>query len=358
MASSYKLLSVFGISIEVHWSLLLLLFVVLLFSSYLFLIWIFVFLFVTLHELTHSLVAKRIGIRVRKIVLIAIGGVAMMDVSNVKPIDEIRMAIAGPIFNFAVCALMLLISSAISYPLVPQTQVYLSSAEQQMPLLDAIWVSIFWVNLLLGSFNLFIPAFPLDGGRVLRGLLALKMDYIAATDLARKVSYGLAVGLLLVSLFTGFGNTLWMLIISLFIVVGATSEYRNLLTNTALRRLNLSKFITKNYITLKPSESLASAATKLRNSNRTSAVVATKPIKILNLNDMIAVKKVDWTRAKVGQIAVSVKSISIGTHPDDVLQKMQEIGRGMIPVSDKGKIIGVIQYDDLDRAVKISQILN
>jgi Zn-dependent protease len=328
----------------------------LLFSSYLFLLWILVFLFVTLHELTHSIVAKRMGIRVKRILLIAIGGIAMMDVSNIKPMNEIKMAIAGPLFNLSLCAIMIFVAFSLNYPLLELTQTYITNVEAELPFFDLLWVSIFWINLLLGSFNLFVPAFPLDGGRVLRGIMALRMDYVKATDIARKLSYGLAAGIFLVS-FLGFGSPIWMLLISLFIVVGATSEYRNLVTSTALRKLNISKFVVKNYMILKPSETLASAVRKFGQKRTTSAVVSSRPIKILNINDIAAVPKNKWKTQKVGKTAVHVRPMSLFSHPDDVFQKMTELGRGMIPVTDRGKMKGVILYEDLERALRIGKIL-
>lgn len=136
-----------------------------------------VFACVVLHELGHSLVVRRYGIRVRDIVLFPIGGVARADSIPEKPRQEIAVAIAGPVVNFAIAGALFV---AIAVRVIP-------------PHGSGFFVDLAWVNLALGVFNL-IPAFPMDGGRILRGLLSLRMPYLAATRRACAAGQLIALG--------------------------------------------------------------------------------------------------------------------------------------------------------------------
>ena len=127
MKQSYKILSLFGIDIEVHWLFLLAIVVFLFFSPLSALLFCVIFIFVALHEITHSLVAKRKGIEVKKIILLPIGGMAVIEnIEELDPWSEIKMAIAGPLFNFAVVGICLLISVALNYPILDRVGLLLT----------------------------------------------------------------------------------------------------------------------------------------------------------------------------------------------------------------------------------------
>jgi Zn-dependent protease len=137
-----------------------------------------VFACVVLHELGHSLQARRFGIRVRDIVLLPIGGIARAERIPEKPWQEITVAISGPLVNFALAGILYLVRWIQGDP---------SDSG------DGFLASLFFINLGLGTFNL-IPAFPMDGGRILRGLLATRMSYLTATRLAKDVGLVIALG--------------------------------------------------------------------------------------------------------------------------------------------------------------------
>ena len=105
------------------------------------------------------------------------------------------------------------------------------------------------MNLILGSFNLFLPAFPLDGGRVFRAALALKMDYIKATLVARNVSLVAAGFIAILALMAG---DVWILIICAFIVFGALSEYQGLIIHRSLSKIKVQDVLSKNYVIVFP----------------------------------------------------------------------------------------------------------
>lgn len=367
MALSFKILSVFGIDIVLHWSFLLLIggifLLGLVYGALLVaFLWLIVFFFVTLHELSHSLVAMRNGIKVKKILLIAIGGVAMIDVSEMKPIVEIKMALAGPLFNFLVCYVLLLIAVLLNYPLGFWIGKFLAGEEIAYPILETLFDFTFYANAVLGLFNLLLPAFPLDGGRVLRGLLALKFDYIKATNVARIISLGVAATLFLVALIGGIQigpvwiGGIWVMIIAVFIALGATSEYQSLLITSALKRVKLKDLVSKKYLVVKPTDSIQKVAESMVVKRKMSALVSGRSRRVLNLEDIASIPKSKWKKIRVKDISKSVRAVSSRTRSDKVLQKMMSQNMSMLPVLEKGKLIGVVFKDDIEKAIKIVEL--
>lgn len=150
-----------------------------------------VFACVALHEVGHALAAAAYGIRTGDITLYPIGGVASLEGMPEKPSQEIAVALAGPAVNLVIAAGMLagIFVSGMTLPWANSTD-----------LVDVFVSNLFWANLMLFGFNL-LPAFPMDGGRVLRALLSIRMTRLRATEIAAKVSTVLAVGFLLMGLY-------------------------------------------------------------------------------------------------------------------------------------------------------------
>ncbi|UCG53173.1 MAG: site-2 protease family protein [Candidatus Latescibacterota bacterium] len=138
---------------------------------------LFVFVCVVLHELGHSLQARRFGIGVRDIVLLPIGGVARAERIPENPWQEIAVAIAGPLVNFALATVFFVV-------------VWIKGTGLDFE--DGFFSSLLLINLVLGTFNL-VPAFPMDGGRILRGLLATRMPYLRATRFAKDIGQLIAL---------------------------------------------------------------------------------------------------------------------------------------------------------------------
>ena len=176
-----------------------------------------VFVCVVLHELGHSLQVRRYGIAVKDIVLLPIGGMARVESIPEVPRQEIIVAISGPAVNFTLAGLFMIIL------LVKQAPIDLET--------DFI-ANLFAINIVLGTFNL-IPAFPMDGGRILRGLLALRMPYIKATRYARSVGQLIAI----LFVITGFVDNRFIMlsVIAIFIYFGATNEERMIKIKYGLR---------------------------------------------------------------------------------------------------------------------------
>ncbi|MEX1365548.1 MAG: site-2 protease family protein, partial [Nannocystaceae bacterium] len=133
---------------------------------------------VLLHELGHALMARRFGIRTRRIILSPIGGIAQLEGMPSRPRQELAVALAGPAVNFALAAVLWLVAPVFA----------------GVPLLAALIGGVTVANLMLGAFNL-LPAFPMDGGRALRAFLAERKGSLRATEIAARVGKGMAIAL-------------------------------------------------------------------------------------------------------------------------------------------------------------------
>ncbi len=174
---------------------------------------------VVLHELAHSLVARRRGGEVHEILLFPLGGVSKLEHLPETAADEFAVAIVGPLTSLGLGVVALGVGAALGGSLVP------------IDLLGGAWlVRLGWLNLLLGAFNL-IPAFPLDGGRVLRALLERRHDLIGATRIATRVGHVLA------GVFIGIGLVfdLWLALIGMFVYFGASAEEAGTIVHARLR---------------------------------------------------------------------------------------------------------------------------
>ncbi len=218
---SYRILTVWGIPIKVHISLALLLLMPGLWLVPPPVIGALVLILgiatsITLHELAHSYVAKKKGCRVQDIVLLPLGGVARMQIPN-RPMDELLMAIAGPATSLALGLLILPLAVALQFLTVAG---------------EGTWndtVSLIWalgaLNLAYVVFNL-LPAFPMDGGRILRALLVKKLGRLRATFTASLIGKVLAVLFCLAGL-VFFRTSPMLLVIGIFVFYGAHNEYRS-----------------------------------------------------------------------------------------------------------------------------------
>ncbi len=163
---------------------------------------------VVLHELAHCLVARPRGAVVHEIELLPIGGVSKMEQLPEKPGDELAIAIAGPAASAGIAAVAALAAVALAVPLLP------------IDLFGGPFLArLAWFNLLLAGFNL-LPAFPLDGGRVFRSLLERRLDLEQATRIAARVGRRVAIVFGVVGLFWN----LWLVIIAIFVYMGASAE--------------------------------------------------------------------------------------------------------------------------------------
>ncbi len=212
MSWSIKIGSVAGTAIRIHVTFLLLLAWIFgveyiaggpqaAWNSLLFIV--LLFLCVLLHEFGHIFTARAFGVRTPDVILLPIGGVSRLERIPEKPSEEFLIAIAGPAVNVAIAAVLVLVGGA---NLSVDRLAALESADVSM--IDRLAA----VNLFLAAFNL-IPAFPMDGGRVLRALLAARFGYVRATEIAAMIGQWVAFALGFLGL---FGNPI-LIFIAIFV---------------------------------------------------------------------------------------------------------------------------------------------
>jgi stage IV sporulation protein FB len=194
------------------------------------------FVIVVLHELGHSVVAQSYGVPVRQILLLPIGGIAQLGKIPEKPNQELAIAIAGPLVNFALAGLLAIVGLAAG---LDMTLRGLAGVLSQLGSanLSAIFRYVFVSNLFLGLFNL-LPAFPMDGGRVLRAVLASRMDYARATALAVTIGQGLAW---LMGLWGFLGGGFFLVLVAIFVYTGAGQEGRMVMVRSVLGELKVGQ---------------------------------------------------------------------------------------------------------------------
>lgn len=214
-AHSLRIGRFFGVPLQVHWSFVLLLGLVVV-SGWSGgagaiaggLLWVAaLFASVVVHELAHCLVARRRGGAVLGILLLPIGGMSRMDYLPPDPGDEAAIAAAGPATSLALGAALLAIGALLGSAMWP-------------PLVaGSWWTRLGWLNVLLAVFNL-LPALPMDGGRVLRASLSRRLPRPAATRIAATVARVVALGLVVVGVFYDF----WLVFVGMFVLFGASRE--------------------------------------------------------------------------------------------------------------------------------------
>lgn len=341
MKGSIRLFKVFDISINIHITFILLL---LLFLSsgpkWLFLI-VAVFCFVTIHELCHSLVAKHYGINVREITLLPIGGVASMTKIPDKPSQEFFIAIAGPLFNLLIIVILFY---PLKYLLGPEVLFHHLSTKS-WPLTIA---HVYWINLILAAFNL-IPAFPMDGGRVLRALLAVRIGYQKATKIA--VNFGHIFALL----FAYLGITRFNLVliaIAIFIYMAASSEELQVDIKETLKKFRVRDILSHDFYTLRSDATLAKVLEAIFHSHQEDFPIVddgrlvgfiTRQEIITNLHqfgmDKLVrdVMRTDFPKAKDTDSLIHLQNI------------MQDGEIRAVPVVRGDEVLGVITIEDIGR---------
>ena len=201
---------------------------------------------VVLHELGHALTARKFGIQTKDIILFPIGGVARLERMPEDPVQEFLVAVAGPAVNVVLAGALF----GIVWPIWGGAAFLEVAALGQ----GNILVNLFWVNIFLAVFNM-LPAFPMDGGRVLRALLATRLEYVQATQIAATIGQGMAIFLGFVGLFM---NPL-LIFIALFVWMGASSESSMVQMKSALGGIPLTRAMITDFQTLHPGDPLQRA---------------------------------------------------------------------------------------------------
>lgn len=305
---------------------------------------------IVVHELAHSLVGRVYGMPITGITLFIFGGVAEMDEEPVSPKAEFLMAIVGPLTSVAVAAAcygLTLGTEAIGWPVtVTGVLGYLAT-----------------INLILAIFNM-VPAFPLDGGRVLRAVLwGWKGRYIWATRIAS--TFGSAFGLFLIllavlSVLSGnFIAGMWWFLIGLFVRGAAQGSYQQTLMRQTLQDVPVSRLMTPDPVTVVPDLSLADLVDDFfyKHYFKTFPVVeGQRLVGCVNLRDVKEVPRETWPEASVRDIMRDCSEENTVEPKDDAGTVLTAMLRSRTPrmlVAEAGRVVGIVSQSDILRFLAI-----
>jgi Zn-dependent protease len=297
---------------------------------------------VVLHELGHALTARRFGIRTRDITLLPIGGLARLERMPDDPRQELWVALAGPAVN-VVIAVGLYAVLQIAGAFTPVGTLSVTSGS----FLERLMI----VNAFLAAFNM-LPAFPMDGGRVLRALLATRLEYTRATQLAASIGQGLAFVFALI----GFFSNPVLLFIALFVWIGAGQEAAMTGIRSALGGIPLARAMITDFRTLGPDDSLARAVDLLLSGAQQDfpVVDGRTVVGVLTRGDLLAALARQEQHAAVSQVMRRDFVVADASDMlDATFQRLQGRDCHTIPVVRRGDLVGLLTMDNVGEFLSV-----
>jgi Zn-dependent protease/CBS domain-containing protein len=298
------------------------------------------FLCVLAHELAHSLYAMKEGGRVRDITLLMIGGVSQLTEPPRTPRAEAVMALVGPLTSLLLGGVFYLLYRA-------------ASATELFNLRFALF-QLVYLNVVLGLFNL-IPAFPMDGGRVLRGVLASRWGMLRATQVAARAGRFFAV----VFAILGFLNAnLLLLVIAFFVYVGAEAESRAVLVKAVLGHIRVRDLVRSRPEPVDPSASVFDVGERMIREHRTGFPVARgdEVLGVISLEDVQRVPPAERARLSVAEAVRRVTPVDANDEASKALRAFGEARTQVIPVLDGGRLYGMLSQTDVARGLQLGEL--
>lgn len=355
MSWSFRLLRVAGTDVKVHWTFLLLVAWFALsaaqqggtgaaISSVVFLLALFAC--VLAHEFGHILMARRFGVRTPDILLLPIGGVARLERIPEEPRQELLVALAGPAVTLAIAALLMLLLRLTGHPLLPQGENLVS-----LPFLSQLML----VNVVLLVFNL-IPAFPMDGGRVLRSLLSARMGLARATRVAGRVGQVLAVVFAFWALQPPFKPLL--LLIAPFVFLGAAAEMAAVETRFAGSGVRVADMMMTRFQTLPVHARLSEAARLLLEGDQSEFPVVDNLGAVEGILTRDLLVRGLARHGEQGTVAEAMASPVPAVGPDqsfpEALTTLRSSGVPAIPVLDgEHKLVGLLSLENVSELLML-----
>jgi Zn-dependent protease len=364
MRYSLRLFRAFGVNVKVHWSFV---FIVAYFAYiwgvvqppgglwnalYGVLLVIVLFILVVIHELTHSRVAIHYGVKVRSITLLPIGGVAEMEEIPEEPRKELAISAAGPLSNVVIGLIMLAF-----YPLVIEPGAvagaggFFDLVFERSP--RGAYLYIMVINGFLAVFNL-LPAFPLDGGRVFRALLALRMDRARATRVAVLVGQALAIGMAIYGI---LGGGIFLILIAIFIFFGAQAESGAGVYQQTLEHVRVKHVVNTEFVVAQRRQTLGELAARLFHTYQPDFPVVGEGDElegILTRDSLIAELGRQGPEYPV-ELAMRTDFPRVGLEDPivDVMRRMREGGFKAVPVVDRGELVGLLSLEDISEVYSL-----
>ena len=324
-----------------------------------------VFTIVVLHELGHALAAKRYGIKTQDITLLPIGGVARLERIPEDPKQELVVALAGPAVNVVlaiVCALMIavligpaqlmgLLSSGRFWNLLNgQVHINAMSAAGSF-VLDAL-LQLLFVNVVMVGFNM-LPAFPMDGGRVLRALLAMTTDYPRATRIAASVGQVMAVLFFIVGMWIPFPM---LMLIALFVWIGGGAEAAQVESRSMMGDVTARHAMITNFQTIAPTDTLQDVSLHVvRGFQQDFPVVESgQVIGMLTRNDLLKGLAQHNRETLVADVMHrTFERAEIGDPLARVFERLKTCSCHSVPVLDQGRLVGVIDMENVGEFIAL-----
>ena len=305
---------------------------------------------VAVHEIGHMLVARRAGLIAKAVILLPLGGVTVFDESRAETPHsaieiwkrEVRIAVTGPLANLAFA----LVAAGIIYAAVPEVNLW------HWPFLQSANLprSLVWANLYLAVINL-LPAYPLDGGRVLRAYFARSIDSAAATRRAVSISHALAMVLMIAGLFS---NT-WLTMVGVIIFSAAQLEERAVIFQSVLDNVRLEEVMLTDFSTLPPADTLEDALDKAVHSLQDD-------FPVVRGSDMVGVisrqRILDALRAEGnGYVqAVMNKLFEVSMRQESLasaFRKLTARNSSIIPVVENQRLVGIVTLQNLMHSMSL-----
>ena len=306
-----------------------------------------IFACVVLHEFGHALTAKRFGVHTRDITLLPIGGVARLEHIPEDPRQELLIAIAGPAVNVVIAAVLFLVIAFVRG--IP------SVAGYQLLTGDFL-ARLMFVNIALVVFNM-IPAFPMDGGRVLRALLARRMNYVRATQMAARVGQAFAVLFAVLGFFTN-----WLLLfIAVFVYLGAIQESRIVQLRATTREIPVCDAMMTRFQVLDESDDIRGAArVLLAGVQRDFPVTANgKLTGILTHDDLMHALTNGQSDQLIGDVMHhKYRSVDESDMLDESFLTLRNGECPCVPVIRNGKLVGLITFDNIAEWIAVQSTVS